>query len=189
MSFKSFSRSIALGTALALAVGAPAQAAEYQQATGSRLTFASKYQGEVFVGTFPDFRTRLSFDPAEPAAGKLDVLIPLAAVSTDNTDRDSTLVGADFFSAATFAQARFTANGFRSLGDNQYAADGALSLRGVSRPVTLTFTWTDGAKPVLVGKATVKRLDFNVGGGDWADLEIIPNEVAVATRVVFEPAR
>lgn len=187
MSLKFFSLSFALGTALAL--GAPAQAADYQQATGSRLTFASKYQGEVFVGTLPDFRTRISFDPAQPAAGKLDVVIPLSAVSTDNADRDNTLLGTDFFNVATFAQARFTANGFRSLGDNQYAADGALSLRGVSRPVTLTFTWTAGAKPVLVGKATVKRMDFNVGGGEWADLEIIPNEVAVATRVVFEPSR
>ena len=33
---------------------------------------------------------------------------------------------------------------FRSLGGNQYAADGTLSLRGVSKPVTLTFTWTPG---------------------------------------------
>ena len=37
--------------------------------------------------------------------------------------------------------------------------------RGVTKPVTLTFTWTPGAQPVLTGKATVKRLDFGVGGG------------------------
>jgi polyisoprenoid-binding protein YceI len=63
-------------------------------------------------------------------------------------------------------------------------------LRGVSKPVTLTFTWTPGAQPVLSGKATVKRLDFGVGGGDdWADTKTIPNEVAVSTKVVFKPAK
>jgi polyisoprenoid-binding protein YceI len=54
--------------------------------------------------------------------------------------------------------------------------------------VTLTFTWTDGAAPVLAGKATVQRLDFGVGGGDWADLKMIPNAVAVSTRVNLQAA-
>ena len=44
-------------------------------------------------------------------------------------------------------------------------------------------------KPVLAGKAMVKRLDFGVGGGDWADTGTIPDEVAVSTRVVLVPAK
>ena len=59
----------------------------------------------------------------------------------------------------------------------------------MSKPVTLTFTWTPGAQPVLNGKATVKRLDFGVGGGDWADTALIPNEVAVSTKVVLRRRR
>ncbi|MET0582740.1 MAG: YceI family protein [Pseudoxanthomonas sp.] len=165
----------------------PAIAAEYVQAPGSSLVFASKYDGEVFTGKFSGFTTTLSFDPAKLAASKLDVVITLTGVSTGNGDRDSTLTGADFFNVAKFAQARYTATKFRSLGGNQYAADGNLSLRGVSKPVTLTFTWTPGAQPVLNGKATVKRLDFGVGGGDWTDTDAIPNEVAVSTKVVFKP--
>ncbi|HEY5612417.1 MAG TPA: polyisoprenoid-binding protein, partial [Lysobacter sp.] len=46
-----------------------------------------------------------------------------------------------------------------------------------------------GARPVLTGKATLKRLDFGVGSGDWADTDLIPNEVAVSTRVVLAPAK
>ena len=53
--------------------------------------------------------------------------------------------------------------------------------------MTLTFTWTPGAQPVLTGKATVKRLDFGVGGGDWADTSTIPNEVAISTKVILKP--
>lgn len=176
---------------VAMMAAAPAAfAADYVQAPGSTLVFASKYDGEVFTGKFANFTTTLSFDPAKLATSKLDVVIPLAGASTGNGDRDSTLSGTDFFNVAKFAQARYTATKFRSLGGNQYAADGNLSLRGVSKPVTLTFTWTPGAQPVLSGKATVKRLDFGVGGGDdWADTKTIPNEVAVSTKVVFKPAK
>ena len=179
-----------LAALLALAIAAaPAHAADYVQAPGSTLTFATKYQGEVFSGRFPGFVTRLSFDPAKPAGSRLDVAIPLAGANTGNEERDTTLKDVDFFSVAKYPQARFVATKFRSLGGNRYAADGQLTLRGVSRPVTLTFTWTPGPTPVLAGQATVRRLDFGVGGGDWADTSIIPNEVAVSTRVLLKPAK
>ena len=171
---------------VAMMVAAPAHAADYVQAPGSSLAFATKYDGEVFSGRFGGFDTTLSFDPAQLATAKLDVTIGLAGTKTGNDDRDSTLQSADFFNVAKFAQARYTATRFRALGGNQYAADGNLTLRGVSKPVTLTFTWTPGAQPVLAGKATVKRLDFGVGSGDWADTGTLPNEVAISTRVVFK---
>jgi polyisoprenoid-binding protein YceI len=187
--FSTPARTAAALVAMMTAAAPAAFAADYVQAPGSTLIFASKYDGEVFTGKFASFTTTLSFDPAKLAASKLDVVIPLAGASTGNGDRDSTLSGADFFNVAKFAQARYTATRFRSLGGNQYAADGNLSLRGVSKPVTLTFTWTPGAQPVLSGKATVKRLDFGVGSGDWTDTGSIPNEVAVSTKVVFKPAK
>ncbi|MDQ7761534.1 YceI family protein [Xanthomonas sontii] len=172
---------------VALLAAAPAvQAADYVQAPGSTLVFASKYDGEVFTGQFSGFDTKLSFDPANLAGAKLDVTIPLAGAKSGNNDRDSTLQGADFFDVAKFATAHYRADKFRALGNNQFAADGTLELRGVSKPVTLTFTWTPGAQPVLAGKATVKRLDFGVGGGDWADTKTIPNETAISTKVVFK---
>jgi polyisoprenoid-binding protein YceI len=172
-----------------LLFAAPAFAADYVQAPGSALTFAGKYQGEVFTGRFPGFATTFSFDPAQLATAKLDVAIPLATATTGNDDYDGELRGGDFLASAKFAQARYTATKFRALGGNRYAADGMLSLRGTSKPVTLEFTWTPGAKPVLSGKATVSRLAFGVGGGDWADTSLIPDAIAIATRVVFVPAK
>jgi polyisoprenoid-binding protein YceI len=176
-----------LALASLLLATAPAVAADYVQAPGSTLVFASNYQGETFTGKFGSFTTTMSFDPKQLATSKLDVAIQLAGTQTGNKDRDDTLVSADFFNVGKFAQARYTATKFRALGGNQYAADGTLSLRGASKPVTLTFTWTPGAQPVLSGKATVKRLDFGIGGGDWADTSTIPNDVAISTKVVLKP--
>ncbi|MFC7302327.1 YceI family protein [Cognatiluteimonas weifangensis] len=173
--------------ALFALIAAPALAADYRQAPGSTLAFAGKYQDEVFVGRFPGFVTTLTFDPAQLAAARLEVTIPLATATTANPDYDSELRGAAFLDSARFPQARYTASRFRSLGGNRYAADGTLALHGIERPVTLTFTWTAGARPVLAGQATVRRLDFDVGGGDWADTDLIPNEIAISTRVVLQP--
>jgi polyisoprenoid-binding protein YceI len=181
-------RNTVFAAALVLAASTSALAADYAQAPGSRLTFAGAYQGEVFTGHFPGFTTRFTFDPKQLADAKLDVVIPMASATTDNADYDGELRGSAFFDTGKFAQARYTATRFRALGGNQYAADGTLALRGVSKPVTLTFTWTPGAKPVLTGKATVRRLDFGVGGGEWADTSLIPNAIAISTKVVFEPA-
>ncbi|HZF99013.1 MAG TPA: YceI family protein [Pseudoxanthomonas sp.] len=170
---------------VAMMSAVPAAAADYVQAPGSTLAFATRYDGEVFTGRFAGFTTTLRFDPAALGDARLDVVIPLAGTRTGNDERDSTLADKDFLNVAKFAQARYTASKFRALGGNQYAADGTLNLRGVSKPVTLHFTWAPGTQPVLAGKATVKRLDFGVGGGDWSDTGTLPNEVAVSTRVVF----
>lgn len=180
----------AVAAALAgLMATAPVLAADYEQAAGaagSTLAFATKYDGEVFSGTFPEFSTKLSFDPANPAAGSLDVTIPLATAKSGNSDRDSTLQGAEFFNVAKFATARYTAKGFTKVAEGKYEAKGTLELRGVSKPVTLSFEWKPGANPVLTGKATVKRLDFGVGEGDWKDTKTIPNETAISTVVKFQ---
>ncbi|TWT21184.1 YceI family protein [Luteimonas marina] len=179
----------AVAAMLVAMMAAPAAATDYVQAPGSSLAFATKYDGEVFTGKFGGFDTRLSFDPEQLDSAKLDVTIQLVGTSTGNADRDSTLTGGDFFNVSKFAQARYVAEKFRALGGDQYAADGTLTLRGVSKPVTLTFAWTPGAPATLSGKATVKRLDFGVGGGDWADTGTIPDEVAISTRVFLVPAR
>ena len=180
-------RRLALACAL-LSCTAFAHAADYVQAAGSTLQFTARYQGDPVPGSFPGFSTTLRFDPQHLADARLDVTIPLARATTGNEEYDPELTGT-FFESKRFPQARYTATKFRALGGNRYAADGTLSLHGVSKPVTLAFTWTPGAKPVLAGKATVKRLDFGVGGGDWKETDLVPNDVAITTKVVFVPKR
>lgn len=181
---------IAAVAGLLLAFAVPsARAADYVQAAGSSLTFSGKYQGEAFNGHFPGFVTKFSFDPAQLANAKLDVTIPLATATTRNAEYDGEMRGGSFFDSKKFPQARYAAGKIRALGGNRYAADGQLTLRGVTKPVVLTFTWTPGAKPVLAGTAVVKRLDFGVGGGDWADTSLIPNEIKIATKVIFQAGK
>lgn len=164
---------------------APVRATDYVQAPGSTLAFGGMYQGEAFSGRFPGFEAHLRFDPADLASARLDVTIPLATATTGNADYDGEMLGEAFLDSGRFPNAHYRANRFRALGGHRYQAEGTLSLHGVEKPVTLEFTWTPGTQPELAGRATVQRLAFGVGAGDWADTGFIPDAIAISTRVKF----
>lgn len=167
--------------------GCNAFAADYAQQPGSSLGFFGSYQGETFSGSFTKFTSGIRFDPAKLAQSSFDVRITLASANTKNAERDEMLLGSEFFNAKAQPEARYVASKFRALGNNRFVADGVLTLRGISKAVPLTFTWTPGAKPQLIGSAKVQRLDFKVGIGDWDDVELIPNTVTVNTKLVLSP--
>jgi polyisoprenoid-binding protein YceI len=163
-------------------------AADYVQQPGSSLGFTGSYQGEAFTGSFAKFNSSIRFDPAKLAQSRFDVRITLSSANTKNTERDEQLMTSDFFNAKAQPEAHYVATKFRALGGNRFVADGVLTLRGISKAAPLTFTWTPGVKPLLVGTAKIQRLDFKVGSGDWDDTELIPNAVTVNTRLILSPA-
>jgi polyisoprenoid-binding protein YceI len=170
-----------------LLVSGLAQAADYTALPGSTLSFTASFQGKAIEGDFKRFSPQIRFDPAHLDQSRFDVGIELVSAGTGDGERDEMLQSGDFFNTRALPQARFSASKFRALGGNRYAADGQLSLRGVSKPVTLSFTWTAGAKPVLVGDAGLKRSMFGVGAGDWADTSELADGVKVHTRLVLGP--
>jgi polyisoprenoid-binding protein YceI len=170
---------------LSLLASNAAQAADWTTLPGSSLGFTGSFQGESFEGRFGKFTAQIRFDPAALDQGRFDVRIEVGTADTRNEERDVMLRSAEFFDSRKQPQAHFVATRFRALGGNRFVADGVLSLHGVSKPVPLTFTWKPGAKPVLDGQASLKRLDFAVGTGDWADTDLLPNEVKVKTRLLL----
>ena len=162
-------------------------ATDYAQQAGSSLGFTGSYQGEAFTGSFAKFNSSISFDPAKLAQSRFDVRITLGSANTKNSERDEMLLGPEFFNIKTQPEARYVATKFRALGNNRFVADGVLSLHGISKATPLTFTWTPGVKPQLIGTAKIQRLDFKIGTGDWDDVELIPNAITVNTRLVLSP--
>lgn len=163
-----------------------AGAADYVAAPGASLGFSVEFQGEAVEGKFARFTPAIRFDPVHPEAARFDVAVDLASVSTGVDDGDTLLRGPDFFAVARTPKARFQAQKARSLGGGRYAIDGQLSLRGVSKPVTLAFAWTAGPRPVLTGEAQLKRRDFGLTGGEFGSE--IGEQVKVTTRLPLLPA-
>jgi polyisoprenoid-binding protein YceI len=150
----------------------------------SSLRFTGQSQGEAFHGGFGQFDADIVFDPDQLDAARFDVRITLSSVDTQNEERDATLAESDFFDTATHPQARYIATSFVAGADGGFEAQGELDLRGVKQPVTLTFTWQSEADhATLEGKATLDRMAFGVGGGDWSDAETIAHEVSVETTL------
>src|SRR5690606_19152543 len=110
---------------------------------------------------------------------RFDVVIDTASVNTRDADRDATIKGADLFAVKQFPTARYVADKFTAKG-NTYVAAGKLTLRDVTRDVPVEFTFEENSSGAwLKGTATIKRLDFGVGQGDWKDTETVANEVRV----------
>ncbi|WP_130619572.1 YceI family protein [Dyella amyloliquefaciens] len=171
---------------LALALPSLASATDYAvQPAGSKLGFAGTFQGQAFDGTFGKWTANISYDPAKVATSKFEVDVDLASVKTGDNDRDSALPGADFFNVAKFPKAHFVTTGFRQNGA-VVVADGNLTLRGVSKPVSLNVTFkSQGGNATLDVTGTVKRLDYGVGGGEYADTSVIGADVKVNAHLVL----
>jgi polyisoprenoid-binding protein YceI len=173
---------------LLLLATAQAHGAAWTVAKESSLRFSGSAQGEAFEGRFNTFDAKIAFDPADLAGSKFDVGIDLASADSQNEERDGTLKDAEFFDVESHPKATYVATEFLAVASG-FEARGTLTLRGVSKPVTLLFTWTPSATgATLEGKATLDRMQFGVGGGEWEDAEMIAHEVQVATTLVLTPA-
>jgi polyisoprenoid-binding protein YceI len=63
-------------------------------------------------------------------------------------------------------------------------ADGTLTLRGVSKPVSLQVNFaSQGSGATLDVSGTVQRLDFGVGSGEYADTSVIGAEVKITAHL------
>ncbi|MGQ0801388.1 MAG: YceI family protein [Pseudomarimonas sp.] len=161
-------------------------AAEWQTAAGSTLGFSAEAQGEKFSGVFSRFEARIRFAPDALTASRFEVEIDLKSVDSQNSERDEMLADEAFFNSAAEPKASYFAERFSQLEDGRFRAEGVLTLRGVSAPVPLDFTWTgDASTATLEGEAVLDRVAFKVGAGEWEDAEAIAHQVSVNTKLVL----
>ena len=168
-------------------------AAWVSDAQHGSLEFEFVQAGAATRGRFGQFAADIDFTPGAAPSGRFDVRIAVSSIDTQDKERNGQLLTAGLFDVARFAEARYMATRF-SANAGGYIAYGQLSLRGVTREVPLQFTYTpasaDGKSgPVLAGSATLKRLDFGVGEGEWKSTEWISDEVRVLFSLPLMPHR
>ena len=165
------------------AAPAPAAGRHYTlDAATSSLQFTFLQAGAQNSGRFPRFAVALDFPGADPAGGRLDVMVEVAALDTGDKDRDDTLKSDDLFAVKKFPQAHFSATQIVRTAAG-FEAAGNLTIRGVTRPATVPFTFREaagGAIGYMAGKTVVRRLDYGVGQGEWKATDQAGNEVTVS---------
>ena len=115
--------------------------------THSELQFKVKHlMISTVTGSFKDFSGTIETDGDDFTTGKIHVAAEVLSVSTNNEQRDGHLKGGDFFDAATYPQVTFDGTKFTKVDDENYTLDGTLTLRGVSKPVSLKVSFGGIAK-------------------------------------------
>jgi polyisoprenoid-binding protein YceI len=152
----------------------------------SKITWSVDHFGfSTYVGQFGKVEGAVSLDPKAVAASKVDVTIDANSVGTLNPALDAHLKTPDFLDTARFPTASFKATQVKQTGPRTADITGDLTLRGVTRPVTVAATFNQGGVNSVdrtyslgfAGKAKIKRTDFGVSAyapalGDEVTLEL-----------------
>jgi len=122
-------------------------------------------------GTFKSFTATVTASKDDFSDAVVNLSADVASVSTDNDARDKHIKTPDFFDAEKYPKMTFKSTSFKKTGDKTYKVTGDLTLKGITKSVTLdatyrgTYTNQMNKKTVAGFKVTgtVKRKDFNIG--------------------------
>jgi polyisoprenoid-binding protein YceI len=128
----------------------------------SNVAFEVEYAG---VGTFAGTITKFQ---AELADGALAGSAEVASVVTKDANLQAHLLSPDFFDAERYPQVSFATTSARAEGSN-VEFEGEITIKGTTRPVTLTGTVTGpvadaygNERYILVLETTIDRTQFGI---------------------------
>lgn len=147
----------------------------------SSLTFTGTQNGAPVSGQFKKFTGDIHFDPDHLDASSVIIYVDIASISDPSNQLADTLITSDWFDTKLFPQAIFKTNDIKKTGDKTFEAEGTLTIRDKTLPVSLHFTEEEytQTRARIKGSTVVKRLAFGVGQGEWADTSTISDEVTV----------
>ena len=112
----------------------------------SQAAFSVRHLFTQVRGRFGTFEGIIQMDPARPESSAVAFTIDASSIDTDNTDRDNHLRSPDFFDVTNHPAITFTSQSIRATGKDRYAVTGTLSMRGVTKQVTLPVSYLGGGK-------------------------------------------
>jgi polyisoprenoid-binding protein YceI len=120
-------------------------------------------------GQFREYRGTLRLDPKDFARSSFEGEIDVASIDTGVVDRDNHLRSNDFFDAPNHPKIAFKSTRIERKDEGQYQVHGDISIRGVTRPITLDVEFLGTSKNPygktvagLSAHGTLNRKDFGV---------------------------
>ncbi|WP_174873968.1 YceI family protein [Vogesella oryzae] len=158
-------------------------------AAKSQMVFTMKQMGVPVSGSFKKFAANVSFNPAQPDAGKADISIDIGSISLPTAEANAEARKKDWFNSAQFPQARFVSSSIKPLGNNRFQVNGKLTLKGITRDISAPFQVTTQGKLMTVdGAIPLSRLAFKIGEGSWSDTSTVADTVDLKFRLVLNNA-
>jgi len=131
--------------------------------------FTIRHLMSKVTGKFTDLEGTISIDRAKPESSSVEFKIKTASIDTANKQRDDHLRSPDFFDVANHPEITFKSSRVKATGKDAYDVTGTLTIRGVSKEVTLPVTVLGEAKDPWgndrIGfetTITLNRKDYNI---------------------------
>ena len=153
------------------------------------IAFTMKQMGVNFDGRFKGWKADVAFNPAALDQAKATIDIDLASVDLASADSEAEARGPQWFNTSKFPVAHFASTSFKSLGGDRYEVAGKLALKGVTRDcvVPITVKADASGNRIAEGAFLLKRLEYKIGEGEWADTATVADDVRVRVRIVLPP--
>jgi len=156
----------------------------------SRLGFLARHAMVTRVrGAFGQFEGHLHLDQEDPSRSSARVSIQVASIDTGNADRDAHLKSADFFDVEQFPTITFVSTAAEAVGGDVYRLTGDLTIRDVTRPVTLELEFTGALRDPFglvragfEGEVVINRRDFGLA---W-NMALDTGGVLVSEKITIE---
>ena len=136
----------------------------------STLGFTARHAMVTKVrGAFNDFEGTVRIDADDPSRSSAKVVIQATSIDTRNADRDAHLRSDDFFAMDAHPTITFESTSAEKIDDDTYRVAGDLTIRGVTRPVSIDFELSGiaedpwgNARLGFEGSTTLNRKDFGL---------------------------
>jgi len=136
----------------------------------SKIDFSVKASVSL-VGVFEKWDASLTFPSTDVSTGVMDIKIQADTVNTGSGMKDGKLKGKDFFNVKDDPYITFHSDKIVQTGPGTFELPGTFTVRGVSKPETLTFTLSDVAAARAAGEGEIKgkmafdRKDYGMNKG------------------------
>jgi polyisoprenoid-binding protein YceI len=118
---------------------------------------------------------------------RADLEIDLGSIDLASEEAETEVKRAGWFDTGKFPVAQFQSTAMNALGGDKYEVVGKLTLKGIVKELSIPVVLrTDpSGNSVVEGQFTLKRLEFRIGSGQWADPAVVSDDVLVRVRLVL----
>jgi polyisoprenoid-binding protein YceI len=154
----------------------------------TQVEFSARHLGMMTVrGNFLDLTATGFIDPGHPEASSVDITIQTASIRTHHPQRDKDLRASNFLEVDNYPTITFKSTGIEAAGQDRYTMTGDLTIKGNTRPVTLSVVKLGEFNDPMMGhrigysaEGRINRRDFGMTFDMMLDGKlIVSNEVKI----------
>lgn len=155
----------------------------------TQIEFSAKHLGMMTVrGNFTDVSAVGDIFPDDPGRSRIEVTIQMGSIQTHHAVRDSDLRSSNFLEVETYPTATFKTTAFEQTGTDKFSVTGDLTIKDVTKPVTLAMTrlgeFNDPAMGHRIGYSggvKIKRKDFGMSFNPVLDGRfVVSDEISIS---------